>query len=334
MDLLARIHAARRIRVSEHPDGYDFAVRYHPPESYLEGYEDAWIVDDDCIVTTQRTKVLNDFDEPEPGFGRLLFTFHLSGERSIAFEGHSTHTMTLPSAAIFYAHEGIDRFNVWRAGQTEEFVCVGMSPRRWMDCAKDVHPVLQDQLPTGRKSGPEVTWLQMPLTSEMHAAARSLLYPRIGKAFMREYITAKAKELVCLSLHEASQFASGDKDRNSDDAAKFAEAVDLIVANLRRIPPLEGVADAVGLSQSRLSRMFIDHMGTTFQDYCLTVRMSRAAQLLTSSPMPLKQIAYEVGYGHTSNMCIAFKRTFGITPTQARESGGVFEELREPSSLH
>jgi AraC-like DNA-binding protein len=46
--------------------------------------------------------------------------------------------------------------------------------------------------------------------------------------------------------------------------------------------------------------------------------MHRAHHMLTSTALPLKQIAHELGYNHTSNFCLAFKRNFGITPRQAR----------------
>ena len=49
--------------------------------------------------------------------------------------------------------------------------------------------------------------------------------------------------------------------------------------------------------------------------------MMKAAEMLTSTDMPMKQIAFEVGYNHTSNFSIAFKRRFGMTPGQVRAQG-------------
>jgi AraC-like DNA-binding protein len=42
--------------------------------------------------------------------------------------------------------------------------------------------------------------------------------------------------------------------------------------------------------------------------------MARARMLLEAGNLPLKQVAFEVGYSHASNFCTAFKRHFGKPP--------------------
>jgi len=58
--------------------------------------------------------------------------------------------------------------------------------------------------------------------------------------------------------------------------------------------------------------------GTTVFETLCNERLEMARQLLQqkSESIPLKQLAYNLGYAHTNNFVSAFKRQFGVTPGQ------------------
>ena len=127
MEIVERLSVGRTsLRAPRHPSGLNFAVRYSPPVQFCEGYEDAFVIDDECIVTVQNTIVRHRFRETEPGLGRLLFLFHLSGARVIDFPGYGSYHLGIPSLVIMHAAEGIPRRTTWIEGQSETFVCVGV----------------------------------------------------------------------------------------------------------------------------------------------------------------------------------------------------------------
>ena len=76
----------------------------------------------------------------------------------------------------------------------------------------------------------------------------------------------------------------------------------------------------VNLSASRLEHLFKEQIGVQLGDYILQCRLRTAAELLKSTEMRIKEIAYTVGYEHSSSFIRAFKNKFGTIPTDYRHS--------------
>ena len=80
------------------------------------------------------------------------------------------------------------------------------------------------------------------------------------------------------------------------------------------------VAGACSLSTSRLSHLFKTEVGTTVGKFRCTCRFSEAKRMLTDIPeMAIKEIAYTLGYHHTSSFTRAFEHTVGESPTDYRK---------------
>ena len=72
------------------------------------------------------------------------------------------------------------------------------------------------------------------------------------------------------------------------------------------------------LSQSYLEHLFKQETGICLGHLLQEQRLQRAARLLTESNMSIKEIAYTVGYEHTSSFIRAFERRFESAPRQYR----------------
>jgi AraC family transcriptional regulator of arabinose operon len=80
------------------------------------------------------------------------------------------------------------------------------------------------------------------------------------------------------------------------------------------------VACACSLSTSRLSHLFKTEVGTTVGKFRCTCRFSEARRMLSDTPeMAIKEIAYTLGYHHTSSFTRAFEHTVGESPTDYRK---------------
>jgi AraC family transcriptional regulator of arabinose operon len=80
------------------------------------------------------------------------------------------------------------------------------------------------------------------------------------------------------------------------------------------------VAGACSLSTSRLSHLFKTEVGTTVGKFRCTCRFSEAKWMLSDTPeMAIKEIAYTLGYHHTSSFTRAFEHTVGESPTDYRK---------------
>jgi transcriptional regulator GlxA family with amidase domain len=100
--------------------------------------------------------------------------------------------------------------------------------------------------------------------------------------------------------------------------AIFAEAVEILANESSRPLRIGEVAGRVATSPRHLQRIFADVAGMGFRSYLRRLRMSKAADLLATTPLPVKEIARRVGYGDASQFSKAFKRTYGVSPSQFR----------------
>jgi len=106
---------------------------------------------------------------------------------------------------------------------------------------------------------------------------------------------------------------------------RIDKAVRLLNENSSRT--LADLAYGCTLSISRLSHLFKDKTGLTVGKFRRNCRLQEAMKMLATTDMPIKQIAYELGYRHTSSFVRAFERHTGVSPSDYRNY-----EIREHSA--
>ena len=94
---------------------------------------------------------------------------------------------------------------------------------------------------------------------------------------------------------------------------------DYISQNYHHKIYLEDIAEAIGISQGHLSRIFRQDMGMKIQDYILKFRVERAANLLKYSDATLSDISDYVCFNSQSHFGSVFKEYMKMTPGQYRE---------------
>lgn len=80
------------------------------------------------------------------------------------------------------------------------------------------------------------------------------------------------------------------------------------------------LAEEFDLSESYLSRLFREKSGFRLGDFIEQIRIREAFHLLNDTDLNINVISEEVGYNSPQSFRRAFKRLFGVTPTQARSS--------------
>ena len=100
--------------------------------------------------------------------------------------------------------------------------------------------------------------------------------------------------------------------------AHVKQAIALMHADYARGWTLETLAEAVGLSRTRLAERFRAAMDDTPLSYLRTVRMQAAMRLLSETDKKLDDVAAEVGYHDAFGFSKMFKRTVGVAPKEFR----------------
>lgn len=79
---------------------------------------------------------------------------------------------------------------------------------------------------------------------------------------------------------------------------------------------VEALADEVGLSRVQLHRRIKDITGITVGEFIRNLRLKQAAELLAKGDVTVSQVTYALGMSNPTHFTAAFKRYFGVTPTE------------------
>jgi AraC-like DNA-binding protein len=82
----------------------------------------------------------------------------------------------------------------------------------------------------------------------------------------------------------------------------------------------DGVAAAVPMSPSSVSRLVRSHLGTTLTGYVTSLRVAAASRALVDSDRPVAGIAHDCGFANLANFNRQFRRAQGMTPTDYRRT--------------
>ncbi len=88
----------------------------------------------------------------------------------------------------------------------------------------------------------------------------------------------------------------------------------LLERDLENPPTLDMLAKEVQCSSFYLSRIFVQHAGTSIPRYLRSKRVEKAAELLRAGRMSVTEVAIAVGYASVSSFNKAFVEHFGCCP--------------------
>jgi len=86
---------------------------------------------------------------------------------------------------------------------------------------------------------------------------------------------------------------------------------------------ISDLAARLYLNASHLQRIFKREAGVRLGEWLIEQRLQKAAHLLASSYLSVKEIAGAAGYEHVSSFIRAFERRYVLTPTRYRERTNV-----------
>ena len=82
---------------------------------------------------------------------------------------------------------------------------------------------------------------------------------------------------------------------------------------------VNNIIEYIGLNRSYLSTLFKKNIGITIQEYLTIFRLSRANELLDITNESIENVANSCGYKDPLIFTKAYKKKYGVTPTQHRK---------------
>jgi AraC family transcriptional regulator len=100
------------------------------------------------------------------------------------------------------------------------------------------------------------------------------------------------------------------------------------------MPRIADLAELCGFSPHYFAKLFRQATGQSLGRYIAEWRLRRAERLLTETSLPLKEIAYRLGFANAANFSTAFSKELHQTPGAFRKLRNLGQTRQELARLH
>jgi len=107
-------------------------------------------------------------------------------------------------------------------------------------------------------------------------------------------------------------------DTLATESPVLRKALELLFADLRRVPSIPQIATAIGVSRATLDRLFLRELGHPAHAELLRGRLAEARRLLIETDLPVAEISVACGFCNPGYFAVAFARAEGATPAKWR----------------
>ncbi|WP_375443840.1 helix-turn-helix domain-containing protein [uncultured Fibrella sp.] len=206
-------------------------------------------------------------------------------------------------------------------------------PHTFVSYAEEATPLVEAfciQFPKGMFDSFVECKLLMRLFQE---AKRGIAFPKPDEIVIEKIreavLTTGTLALVSLiglldhlsNVPERAPILQPDYERQAvvaDASTRIRTAIDYINAHYQRPISLQEISGKCHFSPNAFCRWFKQNTGLTFVDYVNKVRLTHVCQLLTSTDLPISQIAAQAGFDNISTLNRLFQTRLGTSPGRYR----------------
>lgn len=159
----------------------------------------------------------------------------------------------------------------------------------------------------------------MPITPEIKTVLHDILSSKVCSDQKGLLLQAKVIELVVLQLSQYTEMKCREEviaDLSDEDISRMHKARDIILDTINNPYSTSELAQLVGTNETYLKKYFKMVFGQTVFAYINEIRMRQAHDILIQKNRTVSEVAYFMGYKHSSHFSYAFKKHFGVSPSE------------------
>ena len=130
-----------------------------------------------------------------------------------------------------------------------------------------------------------------------------------------EDIIRSSINALCVAVNQLESVQDNGRDKDK----RITEIMNYIQENYLSVT-LDDLSREFYLSKPYLSKYIKENSGATFSDNLQRIRLKKACTLLRNGNMKVERVAENVGYPSVEHFNRQFKRRYGMTPVQYRNS--------------
>ncbi len=161
---------------------------------------------------------------------------------------------------------------------------------------------------------------------ELHDVFAKIIKAKDIRYGQQEYLSARLWDLVSCFYRDGEHRISGSEEY-------IERAKMYIEVNYMHHITVSDIADMLNLERSYFSSMFKKVTGVSAQRYLMEYRFNRAAELLGEHNYSVAEAADAVGYADSANFSRMFKRFFGVSATDYKNTRNLSAMLMQKDNF-
>jgi AraC-like DNA-binding protein len=266
------------------------------------------------------------FDNPE-----LLMRFGIVYKGATEFKLENNPVSSFTPSSFFVMEKNLKGEQNWKKGQHFHGTEITIFESYFNDIIKPNFPKVMD-FNTLIKN---YTYIYLPLEIvEIIHQLQSLSNENLLNSI---YLESKILECIAILINEVTkstenaftnQISYGNINIGSNRIIKLTssdihaiqKAHDILEKNYSSPPNIKTLSKLVFLNEQKLKAGFSKHYHMSIGDYTTHLKMTVAANLLSTTDLSIDDIAYKIGYNYSANFSKMFKKTYGKTPLKFRKT--------------
>ncbi len=259
------------------------------------------------------------FAEEEDNCGRdeIQIMFNLSQDIRWAYSFHTgTETVEMSKGEVcVFRNNNYATAMTYEAGANFVFKNLQMPTTYFQEL---LSKYFTDQKVTNLKEHFLTHVTKTTITPEMYRVLSEIDTADRFKEYEGVYTEGKMIELTALVLYGIAYHKTDEIKRLPQPSKDDVERIEVLREKIQRTPALEydaqTVANQLGMSISKLNRVFRTMYATSLHSYVQDKRLEYAARLLQENDLPISQAAQLSGYTNMSHFSKSFVKKFGVLP--------------------
>lgn len=163
------------------------------------------------------------------------------------------------------------------------------------------------------------------VSPKIQEAALEIMESDITDSLSNFFFRIKAEELICLTLKELFKREDATVHPiNEIDVQKIYKIRDKILNEITVPPVMNVLASEIGMSESKIKRLFKQIFGDSLFSYYQKFRMKEAARVLKENKLSVAEVGYGLGFSNLSHFAKVFEEHNGIKPKSFQKRGQSF----------
>jgi AraC-like DNA-binding protein len=266
------------------------------------------------------------FNNPE-----LLMRFGVVYKGVTEFEIEDNPVFSFTPSSFFVIEKDLKGIQKWKKGQHYHGTEITIQDRYFTEIIKPNFPNIMDFDSLIKN----YTYTYLPL--EIVRIIGQLQSLANENSLSSIYLEAKILECIAILINEVSkstenaftnQINYGNINIGTDRVIKLTasdiraiqRAHDILSNNYNDPPSIGTLSKMVFLNEQKLKAGFSKHYHMSIGEYTNHIRMTVAANLLSTTDLSIENIACKVGYNYSANFSKMFKKIYGKTPLKFRKA--------------